>query len=382
MPTARYLALLLVAVGCGVVRAAAPTTQGGDLIARFDQLVAAQTEAAIRAPAGNDQGNLAWGESYLLHALAQMLETTRDPRHADLFVRLADWAIAGRDDKHGRRDEYRQRVLKAWSSTKYTQGKRYVWAVHTGMIAAPMAQFACVVRRDPGLRGRFGAAADRILAAAEEAVAEHDDQYRAGPGPDEGYLLGLSLNRNLPLNMQNALARAWICIDDATGTDSHRKRTAALARFFRNRMRATDDGAYAWAYWTDLDGPGRGFEDISHAAINVDFALLCHERGIVFGPDDVRRLEKTLLEKVGLASGQIAGTVGGTGTGTRYAGAILRWGRLAAYSPSIRDRLITVGLAPDAQAANPSSVPLGIAYLVGSGTRAKPPAPTASGPSH
>ena len=382
MPTPRYLILFLVTLGCGVIRAAAPATQGAELIARFDQLVADQTQAAIRAPAGNDQGNLAWGESYLLHALAEMLEATRDPKYADLFVRLADWAIAGRDDRHGRRDEYRHGVLKAWSSTKYTEGKRYVWAVHTGMIAAPMAQFASVIRRDPGLRVRFGAAADRILAAAQEAVAEHDEQYRAGPGPDEGYLLGLSLNRNLPLNMQNALARAWIYIDDATGTDSRRKQTAALARFFRNRIRDTDDGAYAWAYWADLDGPGRGFEDISHAAINVDFAVLCHERGIVFAADDVRRLEKTLLHKVGLATGQIAGTVGGTGTGTSYAGAILRWGRLAAYNPRIRDRLIAVGLAPDAQAANPSSVPLGIAYLVRAGARANPPAPTATGPSH
>jgi hypothetical protein len=34
------------------------------------------------------------------------------------------------------------------------------------------------------------------------------------------------------------------------------------------------------------------FEDISHAAINVNFMVLCSEHGILFTREDLARLEK------------------------------------------------------------------------------------------
>jgi len=343
------------------------------LIAQFDSLVAAEVESATGTRPTNDDGGIAWGQSYTLDALAEMLDVTRDAKYAELFVKLGDWVVGGRDDRLGLRDEYRGRVCKSWSSTRYTEGKRHVWAVHTGMIVAPMARFAAVVRRDPKLAGRFGRDADRFLATAEEAAAVHDGEYRDGPGGDEGHIYGVSTERHLPLNMQNALVRAWIAIDDARGTDGHRERIMRLARFFKNRLRTTGDDAYVWAYLPPLEGPGDGFEDISHASINVDFAVICFEHGFVFTGQDMDRFARTLLRKVMLGEKAIANTVGGTGGLNKYVNAVLRWGRLASHNEPVRTRLMALWRSGQAERA--STTALGIAYLVrAGGTAATRPA--------
>lgn len=354
------LALGLVSFGGG--SDAAADTNRAALIGRFDQLLLPAVESAIRKPATTQGGEIAWGESYQLSALVEMLDATRDARYAALAVKLSDWIAKSRDDRQGLRDEFRDKVVTAWSSTNYSQGKRYVWAVHTGMIVAPMARFAAVVRGDPALRKAWGKDADRLLRLAEEAVAVHDEDYRDGPGPDEGYLHSLFLKKHLPLNMQNALARAWLAIDDATKTPKHRERIIRLARFLKNRLRPMEDGSYVWAYWPPLESAADSFEDISHATINVDFMVLCHEHGIVFTRDDLARVEKTLFKRVLLADDRISDTVGGGNKFNTYPSAVLKWGRLGRHAPEVRERLIEFVLKPGLDRET-TAVPLGIAYL-------------------
>lgn len=323
---------------------------------RFDRALLPAVEAATRRPPTQEGGDIAWGVSYQLQALVLMTEATRDSKYAEATVKLSDWAVKSRDDRQGLRDEVRDRIAPVWSSTAYTKGKRYAWAVHTGMIVEPMARFAAVVRADPALKERWGPDADRLLKVAEEAVAAHDGDYREGPGTDEGYLHSLYLEKHVPLNMQNALARAWLAIDDATGEPKHRERTARLARFLKNRLRSTDDGAYAWAYWPPLEGDDPSFEDVSHASINADFMALCHERDIVFTREDMTRLEKTFLNRVLLADNRVNNTLAGGDQFDRYRLAAWNWGRLAQRSPKVRERLIQF------DRHNPAP-PLGLAYL-------------------
>ena len=116
---------------------------------RFDQLVIPAVEAAVRQSGTNLGGNIAWAQAYQLAALVEMFDTTGDPKYAQFIVTVSDWMAAARDDRHNFRDEVRDRELAAWSSTGYSKGKRYVWAVHTGVIVAPMARFAAIVRRNP-----------------------------------------------------------------------------------------------------------------------------------------------------------------------------------------------------------------------------------------
>jgi hypothetical protein len=325
-------------------------------------------EKAVRQPTTDQGGEIAWSESYQLAALVEMLDATRDPKCADAIVKLSDWVAKSRDDRQGLRDEVRGKTGTAWSSTNYSKGSRFAWAVHTGMIAAPMARFAVVVRSDPALKERWAKDADRLLRLAEEAVAVHDGEYREGPQPGEGYVYCPYLKKHLPLNMQNALARAWLAIGDATKTPKHRERVTCLAQFLKNRLRLAADGAYVWAYWPPLEGPVETFEDISHASINVDFMVLCYEHGIVFTREDLARLEKTLLQHVLLADDRVSDTVGGGNRVNTHRPAVLRWGRLGRHSPAVRDRLTQFTQLPDLGRES-TALPLGLAYL------SLPPAP-------
>lgn len=329
---------------------------------RFDEIILPVVERAVQQPTTDQGGQIAWGESYQLSALVEMFDATRDPKYAPLIVKLSDWIAKSRDDRQNLRDEFRDKVGMAWSSTNYSQGKRYSWAVHTGMIVAPMARFAAVVRAEPALKKNWAKDANRLLQLAEEAVAVHDADFREGPGANEGYLYGLYLKKHLPLNMQNALARAWLAIDDATQTPKHRERVTRLAQFMKNRLRPTDDGAYVWAYWPPLDGKADSFEDISHASINVDFMVLGYEHGIVFTREDLTRIEKTLFKNVLLADDRVSDTVGGGSKFNTYRHAVLRWGRLGRHFPDVRERLLQYSRLPDLGRES-TALPLGLSYL-------------------
>ncbi|MBI2927240.1 MAG: hypothetical protein HYY24_16220 [Verrucomicrobia bacterium] len=358
---AAVLSALAGSAFCGVAAEGTEETRRSS-VERFDAIIVPAVEKAVRQPATDAGGEIAWGQSYQLAALVEMLDATRATKYAELTVKLSDWIADSRDGRRGLRDEVRGKVMPAWGSTNYSNGIRYVWAVHTGMIVAPMARFAAVVRSDPELAARWGKAADRLLKIAEEAVAPHDDEYRDGPGSDEGYVYCPYLKKHLPLNMQNALARAWLAIDDATKPPKRRERVTRLARFLKNRLRPMDDGSYVWAYWPPLEGAADGFEDISHATINVDFMVLCFEHGIVFTREDLARLEKTLFKRVLLADDRVSDTVGGGDKFNRYASAVLKWGRLGRHSPAVRERLNSFSRAPGLDRET-SALPLGIAYM-------------------
>ncbi len=338
------------------------------LIKTFDQMAADVVPASTTRPADNDYGRIAWGDSYTLSALAEMLAATGDLKYADMFVRITDHVLKARDNLHNLRDEYRGTVNPAWGSVKYSNGKRYVWAVHTGMICEPLARFAGVVRKDRKLKERYATKADEYLAAAQQAVAVHEPDYRPGPGKDEAHLYGHVRQKHLPLNMQNALVRAWIYIDDATGKADHREHIEQLARFFRNRIRVEPDGALTWEYQPPLDGAGTTFEDVSHGSINADFLVVCHEHGIVFNKQDIQGLEKTLLTRVTRPDGSIAGTIGGTGKVNQHKVQALRWAALARHSEPVRQRLVAMRRAESFGGGGTDM--LGCALLVAASTAA------------
>lgn len=334
------------------------------LLKRFDAFIVKRIDASVAKPANNDAGGIAWGMSYQLNALTQMLEATGDPKYAELFVRLGDHVVAARDDHRNLTDELRKRVVPAWSSTKYSKDKRTVWAVHTGMIAEPMAHFAVVVRADTGLRERFAKDADRFAKIAADSVAVHDDEYREGPAADEGYLFGLFLDKPLPLNQQNAPARVWIRLAQLTGEKRYVERATRLARFMKNRLRVGTDGAYEWGYWPGLEGPDTAFEDVSHAAINADFLVVCHERKIVFEKADVDRVARTFLARVMVGPATVSDTLSGKGKTNTYAYAPFSWGRLALQGLEVRDRLMAYARYRANQGEPSDSELVGFAHLI------------------
>lgn len=125
-----------------------------------------------------------------------------------------------------------------------------IFAVHTGVITYPIATFVRTVYTSPPLRRnpRYKAKADEYLAAVEEAVAVHDDEWREEHG--RGYfrwLKGMPLPYDgtiQPINQCVALGRTYLELARATGDAHYLKRAQALAQMVRAQLVVDDGGAY------------------------------------------------------------------------------------------------------------------------------------------
>lgn len=266
----------------------------------------------------NDTGTLAWAEAYILLGYMEMYRATRERDYLRRLVDHFDRVLRNRDDMRGIVDVYAGKPLAGWGSQKYTKGKWHVWIVHTGMITLAPAEFVQLVRSDRWLQREFGAKAQEYRQRIEECIRDTDNYWRDGPAEEEGYYYSPYIHDVLPLNQQNAMGSVLIEMWRATGQRRFRDRAEKLARFFRNRLRTRDACCYDWSYWPKLTQDGKGSEDISHASLNVEFAVRCVADGIVFDRKDATRFANTWLLKVRRADGTWAGEVSGRGDGSAY----------------------------------------------------------------
>jgi hypothetical protein len=291
-----------------------------------------------RGPTGSE---LAWGESYLLTGMVAAYEATGDTLFLSRLCAHADTIFSIRDDFRGIRDDFRGRIMPAWSSSRYTNNRNHAWLVHAGMVTFPLARFVYLARREPTLREPFGMRAGHILNRLRETAVCFEDVWVDGPKPGEGYYrLETGENGPLPFNQQNALGRTFVHLWLATGDRFWHDKAEMLARYFRNRLRFTPDrNAWDWQYQGFPDGSGKGSEDISHAAINADFAFHCYRAGIVFTRKDMERFAGTVLR--GFAAGdslsvRVDGSGGYNPTFAHQAG---RWLHLAYIEPKVADAI-------------------------------------------
>lgn len=159
----------------------------------------------------------------------------------------------------------------------------------------------------------------------------------------------------------------WIELWRAAGDRRYLTRAEGLARCFRHRLRTDDPRVYDWAYWYRLSGEGRGSEDISHAALNVDFAVRCAAEGCVFTRSDAERFANTWLWRVKRPDGSVAGALNGAGDGSEYmpqAGG--RWLSLCRVLPRPLARQLYLDVRQAFAAKTSISAPemLGIARLL------------------
>ncbi|MGW0805706.1 hypothetical protein [Nonomuraea sp. NPDC002799] len=194
-----------------------------------------------------------------------------------------------------------------------------VFTVHTGMITYPMASFAKIVLRDPRLAAvaKYRHKAIEYLKAARDAAAVHDDEWRQ---TDDGY--GYFVwNKGTPLgydgteqpsNQGLALGQTYAELAAATGDPFYRDRTRRMARMLTRELTVDADDAYVWTYWpafgkaaqgfakadgvseyTPSSTPVRSIEDLSHGAIDVEFAAAAFRNKLAFTGRDMARFART-----------------------------------------------------------------------------------------
>jgi hypothetical protein len=319
----------------------------------------------------NETATLAWGESYVMMSLASMFRATGDPLYLDRLARHIDGVLARRDDARGVAD-YRGVSGACWRNTSYQPGgEAYCYAVHSGMIGYPLAEFARLVdrsglREEPSPDGEtYGTKADRYAAAAREVVAYHDDEWDAAGWyfvrPSASFIS--FAGRDLPLNQSNAMGRLLLALADVTGEAAYLDKASALATRMRAQLTTDAAGAYLWNYW---GGAYAAFgEDVSHAGINVGFAAMAADRRVVFDSADADAFAATFTEHVYIDDATFSDFVGGGSVNdSSYRPQIGRWGlltpaRTAVYT-AIRDAFDR-DYPPDGIGSG--SVLLGWAYL-------------------
>ncbi len=283
----------------------------------------------------NETATLAWGESYVMMSLAAMFRTTGSPLYLERLAWHLDGVLANRDDRRGVSD-YRGVSAACWQNKHYQPAEQpYCYVVHSGMIGYPMAEFVRLVRsagleEEVGWDGStLGDKADVYLAAAKEVVAAHDDQWRdAGYyvfRPDASFLD--HAGKDLPLNQSNAMGRMLLALHDVTGDPAYLDKATKLAQRFKAQITTGTGGEYLWNYWGGAyASPG---EDISHAALNVDFAAMAAERGVVFTDADLLGFARTFMGPVYVDDRTLSNFVGGGSTNdSSYRAQCGRWLRL------------------------------------------------------
>lgn len=193
---------------------------------------------------------------------------------------------------------------------------------YIGPIYSGLTRFASLVHRTPALRREFGPAARRFVRAARESLAAWEFCWRNGPGPDEGYYLLQPKGADLwcdgvvaPLNYLGSVGQVILGVWYCTGDTRMLERARRIANLYKRACTLTPQGGYTWPYW----GPpaDRGWkreygwslntpdypavspaDDLSHAAWELEFAVMCHERGIVFDRRDLRRFAATFTRQL------------------------------------------------------------------------------------
>ncbi|MEV5965652.1 hypothetical protein AB0L70_28030 [Kribbella sp. NPDC051952] len=266
----------------------------------------------------------------------------------------------------------------------------YVFAVHTGMVAYPLARYARMVFEDPKLRRgpRRLRTAVKLLAAATAAVQFHDGEYVANADGTGNYVWPKGApvpwdGTIQPYNQSHGLGLVQIELYRATKSRRHLTRVKELLKAYRTGLKLTADGAYLWTYWPPYSQVYAGFtaaagiseytpsfpaqrqyEDISHAAISTEFMHAAYDAGIDADlATEVQRFAATFTHHIIRSANEVWFVINGTSVPVPdNAVQCARWCNYAEQDLLIYQQSLRVY---DAQQLNPvqGSHALGIAYL-------------------
>jgi hypothetical protein len=302
---------------------------------------------------------LAWNLAYDLDAAATAYERTRDERFLDLLEIGVDAALAMRDDRLGKRDDVRQKLMPAWGTNRYNPDKKdwMAWDAFTGMIAYPALRYARFVEEDK-LAGERGKKAKKYRTDMKQAVNAFDAWWR--PQADgASYYFDPLYQDVAPLNHMNLLGLAQIELCRQTKDAGACTKVDGLARYFQQHLKRQPDGTCDWEYWAGANQAkyrSTSGEDVTHAYINVWFAVRAFETGHVFQTADMQCMAKTLTTKIMRPQGDWAAATDGTGNLVESGlhEGLSGWGLLRIADPDIPPRIDSFMLS------RPAAYPLGL----------------------
>lgn len=264
----------------------------------------------------------------------------------------------------------------------------YVFAVHTGMVAFPLARYARMVLESAKLRrGERQEFAREVLDAAVSAVEFHDPEWVSRPDGTGDYVwpkgAPVPFDGTIqPYNQSHAIGQALVELFRVTKQPRYRTRVLQMLKALEPALRLVGD-AYVWTYWPPYSQLYAGFpktagiseytpsypasrqiEDLSHAAISVEFVHAAYDAGIDSGPaTDVGRFTRTFTQKLIRSATEVWYRVDGTGVAVpANAVQCARWGAYAEQDLLVYQQSLRVYDAVQLVPVQGSHA-LGIAYL-------------------
>jgi len=270
------------------------------LIIKFNEYDLAINNGDGYSKSTNESGALAWAESYLLEAYLDMYEATLNISYIEKFIIHSNRIITN-SDKMMRIADYKGRIRTGWNATKYSENRKpMIHVVNSGMILYPMTKFSLMVKKNKDL-SKYSNFAEKLTKLAEDGVLEFESQWKYNTDTGEGTYwfegdepMRANLTAPMPINGPLALGRVIVKLYQITGNDSYLSKNIALALYFKRNLHQTNDGMYIWGYRLDMKKYPQ-IEDISHGAIDVDFAVQSSKISNIFTEEDLMKFSKTLI---------------------------------------------------------------------------------------
>ncbi len=264
----------------------------------------------------------------------------------------------------------------------------YVFPVHTGMVTYPIAVFARIVL-EQGIR-KYHALAHRYLAKVQRAVIFHDHEWhwrtlddgttggdyvwpKGAPIPFDGLIQPFNQTQGLGLTM----AELHRVRPRAQWAD----KVEAMVRAFRSDLEQVGRAAQ-WHYWptyselyrsysadeelseyTPWFTPATQYEDVSHAAISIEFMSAAHHAGLGSTQNDLETLAATYLDLVRDGDDWVFTRVDGSTTASEsIAAQVGRWLSLQQWNDQLAPHVRSVYEAMETEPGSGSHL-AGIGYL-------------------
>jgi len=338
--SARGLVLVLVAVSLGtsVARCSGPIvgSEGvfeilSDFGPRAFSYFLSRTSAKPYDP-----GAMAWGWQYQARACLIAYRLTHESKWLDWALNITDYFVEY-SDVNGDGIPAWGNYNESWGNPRYDYREYTVW---DGVIGLPIIEAAQLILSDPQLSQDpyLVQKASRYVDLIRQVIRHHRPAWTQ-VSPDQGYYWDdLSSDIGPIMNRFCALGRVEMVLGDVTGNASYYERPRQMANYVISHMKLDeDDDLYTWSYVVG----GSGSEDISHAAIGLEFLIMANQRGIV-ETRHMRRLCNTYLKRIWqlprILEGRhlLATYVDGRDTeGADYARISRNWILLAQYRPLI-----------------------------------------------
>ncbi|NHJ49117.1 MAG: hypothetical protein FK733_15120 [Asgard group archaeon] len=234
--------------------------------------------------------NYAWAESYIQEGLVEYFDHTRNQTILNhLLYRIEH--VMNNSDANG------DGVL-GFGSERY-EGYYVHYIVWDGKILRPIAHLANIIKSDPILSSNTTLIAqmESYIEICEEIIRRwNNDNWRETQ--TYGYYVSPPENKTAIFNRINALGRLIIEVYQFTQNNTYLTHIGKMAQFFKDHLidrqyylNGITRKMYLWGY--DWNGTN---SDVSHACIDVRFAVKCHELGIVFNSKEMELFANTFFE--------------------------------------------------------------------------------------